>query len=250
MSKSAAGAECAAAALAAWGAWRPRANRVGIAIQQGHPGRLTYISEFAEEAKASGLAFNVPSTAPASPNSGSPLQPAPTEPSNSRTELSLNCCRVRVVGVVPAIRRAHRRNSPRALSLLTHRRRMPLGRDSSWRRSLWIHSRLCGCEKFEPPNLGAGLHRESLFISAHMSLTTEAHSVVAIYIQPQMAATVITAVVHDSLGRLWKARYHPRWRYGESSTHARSPIQRAPCPYCNRLANVDFLTLRLIGKSG
>ena len=30
-------------------------NRVGIAIQQGHPGRLTYISEFVEEAKASGL---------------------------------------------------------------------------------------------------------------------------------------------------------------------------------------------------
>src|SRR5262249_51391025 len=30
-------------------------NLVGIAIQQGHPGRLTYISEFVEEAKASGL---------------------------------------------------------------------------------------------------------------------------------------------------------------------------------------------------
>jgi polar amino acid transport system substrate-binding protein len=30
-------------------------NPVGIAIQQGHPGRLTYISEFVEEAKASGL---------------------------------------------------------------------------------------------------------------------------------------------------------------------------------------------------
>ena len=30
-------------------------NRVGIAIQQGHPGRLTYITEFVEEAKASGL---------------------------------------------------------------------------------------------------------------------------------------------------------------------------------------------------
>jgi len=66
------------------------------------------------------------------------------------------------------------------------------------------------------PNFGAGLHREPLFISAHMSLTTEAHSVVAIYNQPQMAATVITAVLHDSLGRLWKAWYHPRWRYGKS----------------------------------
>jgi hypothetical protein len=30
-------------------------NRVGIAIQQGHPGWLTYISEFVEEAKTSGL---------------------------------------------------------------------------------------------------------------------------------------------------------------------------------------------------
>src|SRR5262249_43788231 len=30
-------------------------NRVGIAIQQGHPARLTYISEFVAEAKASGL---------------------------------------------------------------------------------------------------------------------------------------------------------------------------------------------------
>ena len=30
-------------------------NNIGIAIQQGHPGRLTYISEFVEEAKASGL---------------------------------------------------------------------------------------------------------------------------------------------------------------------------------------------------
>src|SRR5262249_23403676 len=110
-------------------------------------------------------------------------------------------------------------------------------------------ARLCGCEKFELPNLGAGLHREPLFISAHMSLTTEAHSVVAIYNLPQMAATVITAVLHDSLGRLRKAWCHPRWRY-ESSTHARSPIQRAPCPNCNRLTNVDFLTLCLIGKSG
>jgi len=63
-------------------------------------------------------------------------------------------------------------------------------------------ARLCGCEKFELPNFGAGLDREPLFISAHMSLTTEAHSVVAIYNQPQMAATIITAVPHDSLGRL------------------------------------------------
>jgi hypothetical protein len=30
-------------------------NRVGIAIQQGHPGWLTYISEFVEEGKTSGL---------------------------------------------------------------------------------------------------------------------------------------------------------------------------------------------------
>src|SRR5205809_3089943 len=28
-------------------------------------------------------------------------------------------------------------------------------------------ARLCGCEKFELPNFGAGLHRELLFISAH-----------------------------------------------------------------------------------
>src|SRR5262245_26613846 len=86
-------------------------------------------------------------------------------------------------------------------------------------------------------------------ISAHMSLTTEAHSVVAIYNQPQMAATVIAAVLHDSLGRLWKAWCDPRWRYGESSTHARSPIQRAPCPNCNRLTNVDFLTLFLSARA-
>jgi hypothetical protein len=111
-------------------------------------------------------------------------------------------------------------------------------------------ARLYGCEKFELPNLCAGLHREPLFISAHMSLTTEAHSVVAIYNQPQMATTVIAAVFHDSLGRLRKAWCHPRWRYGESSTHARSLIQRAPRPNCNRLTNVDFLTLCLIGKSG
>src|SRR5262249_5775611 len=39
--------------------------------------------------------------------------------------------------------------------------------------------------------------------------------------QPQMAATIITAVLHDSLGRLWKAWCHPRWLYGESSM---SPI--------------------------
>jgi hypothetical protein len=99
-------------------------------------------------------------------------------------------------------------------------------------------ARLYGCEKFELPNLCAGLHREPLFISAHMSLTTEAHSVVAIYNQPQMATTVIAAVFHDSLGRLWKAWCHPRWRYGESSTHAGSPIQRAPA-----LTATDLLTL-------
>src|SRR5215467_6177968 len=107
--------------------------------------------------------------------------------------------------------------------------RAPRGANHFWQ----FVARLCGCEKFELPNLGSGLHREPLFISAHMSLTTEAHSVVAIYNQPQMAATIITAVLHDSLGRLWKAWCHPRWRYGESSTHARSPIQRAPCPNCN-----------------
>src|SRR5262245_66501707 len=31
------------------------------------------------------------------------------------------------------------------------------------RRSLGIHSGLCGCEKFELPNFGAGLHRKPLF---------------------------------------------------------------------------------------
>jgi hypothetical protein len=75
------------------------------------------------------------------------------------------------------------------------------------RRSLGIHSGLCGCENFEVPNFGTSLHREPLFISAHMCLTTEAHPVVAIYNRPQMAATVIAAV-HDSLGRLWKAWCH------------------------------------------
>jgi hypothetical protein len=93
------------------------------------------------------------------------------------------------------------------------------------RRSLGIHSGLCGCEKFELLNFGAGLHRKPLFIRAHMCLTTEAHPVVAIYNRAQEAATVIAAV-HDGLRRLW------RWRYDKSSTHARSPIQRAPCPNC------------------
>src|SRR5262249_8024390 len=50
------------------------------------------------------------------------------------------------------------------------------------RRSLGIHSGLCGCEKFELPNFGTGLHRKPLFIRAHMCLTTEAHPVVAIYV--------------------------------------------------------------------
>jgi transposase len=52
--------------------------------------------------------------------------------------------------------------------------------------------------RIEMPNFGAGLHREPLFISAHMSLTTETRPVVAIDNQPQMAATVIAAVLHDA----------------------------------------------------
>ena len=53
-------------------------------------------------------------------------------------------------------------------------------------------------EKFELPNFGTGLQREPLFIIAHMNLTAEAHPVVAVNIQPQMAATVIAAVLHDA----------------------------------------------------
>src|SRR5262249_3931545 len=113
---------------------------------------------------------------------------------------------------------------------------------------------LCGREKFELPNFGARLHREPLFISTHVSLTTEAHPVVAIDNQPQMAATVIAAVLHD-VGRLGKAWCrlswpYPRWRYDESSTHAwllsNEPRALTSLP----LTNVDSLTLCLTDKTG
>src|SRR5262249_827124 len=53
-------------------------------------------------------------------------------------------------------------------------------------------------KKLEIPNFGTGLHREPLLVGFHMSLATEAHAVITIDNQPQMAATVIAAVRQDA----------------------------------------------------